>query len=525
MILAAFCVCYVVTVPASWQRDDRRYWALIALHRRARSSPSCPSRTPTRSSWGCSSRLVAVIKFGGRALPVAVGFTLHWRSSSRRGPLLARHAHDRLLQRHGDRHPPRRAGDVRFRPGDPRQPCSAEARVELASLAAENERTRIASDLHDLLGHSLTTITVKAELADQLARHDADARCREIGEVAALSRRALERRARRGLELPRGHPRRRARDRPGAAARRRDRGRAPAGGRRRRRRDPGALRLGVARGAHQRRPPLAGADLSRCHISPSSVEIVDDGVGAMDELRQRAHRACRRVAVGRRGHRGRPAQPSGWRLAVHARTDAPRDDPAPHRRRPGAHPHRARRLLDLEEDFSVVASVGRGDEVAAAARRPHPDVALLDIEMPGIDGLAAAAILTEQVPSCRSLIVTTFGRPGYLRRAMESGAAGFVVKDTPVDSSPPRSGGSPPGSGSSTPPSPRRRSRTAPRRSPHENATCSPRRGSSATVAEIAERLFLSEGTVRNYLSSAIAKAGARNRTEAARVAEEYGWL
>src|SRR6201999_3151726 len=90
-------------------------------------------------------------------------------------------------------------------------------------------------------------------------------------------------------------------------------------------------------------------------------------------------------------------------------------------------------LLDLEEDFDVVASVGRGDEVVAAAKATSPDVALLDIEMPGIDGLAAAAILAEQVPACRGLILTTFGRPGYLRRAMEAGAHGFVVKDTPVD--------------------------------------------------------------------------------------------
>jgi two-component system response regulator DesR len=91
------------------------------------------------------------------------------------------------------------------------------------------------------------------------------------------------------------------------------------------------------------------------------------------------------------------------------------------------------RLLDLEDDLSVVASVGRGDQVVEAAERTQPDVALLDIEMPGIDGLAAAAILGERVPDCRALILTTFGRPGYLRRAMESGAAGFVVKDAPID--------------------------------------------------------------------------------------------
>ena len=88
-------------------------------------------------------------------------------------------------------------------------------------------------------------------------------------------------------------------------------------------------------------------------------------------------------------------------------------------------------LLSLEADIEVVAQVGRGDEVLEAARRTAPDVALLDIEMPGIDGIAAAAELRSALPECRVLIVTTFGRPGYLTRAMQAGASGFVVKDTP----------------------------------------------------------------------------------------------
>ncbi len=90
-------------------------------------------------------------------------------------------------------------------------------------------------------------------------------------------------------------------------------------------------------------------------------------------------------------------------------------------------------LLELEEDFEVVASVGRGDEVVEAATKHQPDVALLDIEMPGLDGLSVAAVLAAQVPSCRSVILTTFGRVGYLRRAMEAGAVGFVVKDAPAE--------------------------------------------------------------------------------------------
>src|SRR6202451_3658067 len=90
-------------------------------------------------------------------------------------------------------------------------------------------------------------------------------------------------------------------------------------------------------------------------------------------------------------------------------------------------------LLGLQEDFEVVAAVGRGDEVVPAAREHHPDIALLDIDMPGIDGLAAAGVLAQELPACRSLILTTFGRSGYLRRAMESGASGFVVKDAPPE--------------------------------------------------------------------------------------------
>jgi len=182
-------------------------------------------------------------------------------------------------------------------------------------------------------------------------------------------------------------------------------------------------------------------------------------------------------------------------------------------------------LLALEEDFEVVASAGRGDEVVAAAKAHRADVALLDIEMPGIDGLAAAAVLAKEVPGCRALIVTTFGRPGYLRRAMESGASGFVVKDCPpeqladairrvvagervVD---PVLAATALADGAS------------PLTARERDVLVAARTG--GTVSEIAEKLYLSEGTVRNYLSGAIAKAGARNRAEAVRTADEQGWL
>jgi two-component system response regulator DesR len=182
-------------------------------------------------------------------------------------------------------------------------------------------------------------------------------------------------------------------------------------------------------------------------------------------------------------------------------------------------------LLAMEGDVELVAEVARGDDVVPAALAATPDVALLDIEMPGIDGIAAAAELRRQLPGCRVIILTTFGRPGYLRRALESGVAGFVIKDAPaaelavtirrvvagervID----------PGLAlaaldeGSNPLTPRER----------EVLAASAR---GASIAEIARQLFLSEGTVRNYLSEAIQKLDARNRVEAAHRAEEKGWL
>jgi two-component system, NarL family, response regulator DesR len=182
-------------------------------------------------------------------------------------------------------------------------------------------------------------------------------------------------------------------------------------------------------------------------------------------------------------------------------------------------------MLELEDDFEVVASVGRGDEVIAAARAHDPDVALLDIDMPGIDGLAAAAVLAQEVPQCKTLILTTFGRPGYLRRAMESGASGYVVKDAPperlADAIRRIAAGErvvDPALAAAT-----LASGASPLTARERDVLVAARSG--ATVAEIAQKLFLSEGTVRNYLSSAIAKTGTRNRSEAVRIADEQGWL
>jgi len=182
-------------------------------------------------------------------------------------------------------------------------------------------------------------------------------------------------------------------------------------------------------------------------------------------------------------------------------------------------------LLSFEEDIEVVAQVGRGDEVQRAAQDSNPDVALLDIEMPGMDGLSAAAELRRACPDIRIIILTTFGRPGYLRRAMESGASGFIVKDSPADKLArtirdvlagqrvidPDLAAAALAEGAS-PLTPRERDVLA-------------ASDDGATIAQVAAALYLSEGTVRNYLSSCIQKTGARNRTEALRLAREHGWL
>ena len=184
-----------------------------------------------------------------------------------------------------------------------------------------------------------------------------------------------------------------------------------------------------------------------------------------------------------------------------------------------------RALLELEEDIEVVAEVGRGDAVVDAAREHRPDVALLDIEMPGGDGIEAARALAAAVPGCRAVILTTFGRPGFLRRAMEVGAAGFVVKDAPVTEL--ARGIRAVMAGERVIDRDLAAAALALGATPLSQREADVLRAGAdgATVADIAGRLFLSEGTVRNYLSAAMGKTGARTRVEAARVAEEKGWL
>jgi len=182
-------------------------------------------------------------------------------------------------------------------------------------------------------------------------------------------------------------------------------------------------------------------------------------------------------------------------------------------------------LLGLEEDIEVVAQVARGDEVVDSARAHGVDVALLDIEMPGLSGIDAAARLRAALPHVKVVIVTTFGRPGYLRRAMEYGADAFLVKDAPAA-----------------------QLADAVRRVLRGEKVIDPALAAAALAegadpltarerdvlraaaggsvnAEIAAALHLSEGTVRNYLSTAMHKTGARNRSEAVLIAREKGWL
>ncbi|MEU6677497.1 response regulator transcription factor [Streptomyces sp. NPDC046925] len=182
-------------------------------------------------------------------------------------------------------------------------------------------------------------------------------------------------------------------------------------------------------------------------------------------------------------------------------------------------------LLGLEPDIEVVAQVARGDEVVAAAREHAVDVALLDIEMPGLTGIEAAAGLHAEFPELKIVVLTTFGRPGYLRSAMEAGADAFLVKDAPAAQlaeavrkvlagerviDPTLAAAALAGGANPLTDREREVLRAA---------------ADGATNAELATALHLSAGTVRNYLSTAIQKLAVRNRAEAVNVARDKGWL
>ena len=182
-------------------------------------------------------------------------------------------------------------------------------------------------------------------------------------------------------------------------------------------------------------------------------------------------------------------------------------------------------LLSLESDIKVVAEIASGDEIVPTVRAFRPDVAVLDIDLPGKDGLTAATELHEQVPECRTLMLTNLGRPGTLRRALAAKVGGFLLKDAPPDKLA----------------SAIREVYVGRRVVDRELALAawdtvdcplSSREievlrlaAGGANAVDIAARLFLSAGTVRNYLSTAVTKLNARNRVDAIRIAKETGWL
>ena len=182
-------------------------------------------------------------------------------------------------------------------------------------------------------------------------------------------------------------------------------------------------------------------------------------------------------------------------------------------------------LLGLEEDLEVVAEVGTGDKVLEAALRTRPDVAVLDIEMPGLDGIAVTAQLHERLPGTRVLIVTTFGRPGYLRRALEAGASGFVVKDTPSEELAEAVRTVARGERVVDPSLATEVVVGGPNPLTEREREVLGEALDGASAVTIASRVHLSPGTVRNHLSSAIGKMSSSNKVEAARRAEDLGWL
>ncbi|CAM5559200.1 response regulator [Streptomyces abikoensis] len=182
-------------------------------------------------------------------------------------------------------------------------------------------------------------------------------------------------------------------------------------------------------------------------------------------------------------------------------------------------------LLGLEEDIEIVAQVGDGDEIVPKALETRPDVALLDIELPGRSGLDAAADLRARMPGCQVLILTTFGRPGYLRRAMEAGAAGFLVKDGPVEDLAAAIRRVLAGERVIDPALAAAALSAGPNPLTQRERDVLAAAVDGATVADIAAKVHLSPATVRNYLSAAIGKTGTRNRMEAVRAARQNGWL
>ncbi|WP_163510528.1 response regulator transcription factor [Fodinicola acaciae] len=182
-------------------------------------------------------------------------------------------------------------------------------------------------------------------------------------------------------------------------------------------------------------------------------------------------------------------------------------------------------VINLEDDLEVVAEVASGDQIVAAALEHRPDVAVLDVDLPGVDGLTAAATLHDELPACRVLILTALGRPAHLRQAVAAHVAGFMVKDTPSDQlvAAVRRVGA--GERVFDPALAVAALETATSPLSDREREVLKRHAEGASAVEIAAALHLSYGTVRNYLAAAVTKLGARNRVDAARIAREAGWL
>lgn len=182
-------------------------------------------------------------------------------------------------------------------------------------------------------------------------------------------------------------------------------------------------------------------------------------------------------------------------------------------------------LLGMESDFEIIAQCARGDEVMPTIRRRPPDVALLDVDMPGLDGLEVAALLAEEFPQVKVVIVTTYGRPGWVKRALDAGVSGFMVKDAPVDRL--AEGIRRVMAGLQVIDPELVVESTVHGRSPLTERETEVLRAAAdgGSVSEIASELFISSGTVRNRLSAGIGKTAARNRADAVRIARDNGWL
>ena len=182
-------------------------------------------------------------------------------------------------------------------------------------------------------------------------------------------------------------------------------------------------------------------------------------------------------------------------------------------------------VLDLEDDLEVIAAVADGDRIVPAALEHRPDVAVLDIDLPVVDGLTAAHELHRKLPTCRVLMLTGLGQPGQLRRAVAAHVSGFILKDAPSQELVAAVRQVAAGGRVFDPKLAVAALETAENPLSSREAEVLRRHADGDSAAEIAAELHLSYGTVRNYLAAAVTKLGARNRVDAARIAREAGWL